>query len=156
MTGGTLALFWLVLALVLLVIEVCTVSLVSIWFVVGALAAALLAWMHVGIVFQITAFILISAVLFYFCKDWLYQFFRFRHDRSGAVQILGQTGQVTTSIAPGHDGRILVNGQDWKASSSQLLEAGCKVKITGMHGVTLDVVGQTEKPTGLPTLPKAR
>lgn len=156
MSNGMLAIFWLVLAAVLLVVEVSTVSLVSIWFVAGALAAAFLAFVHVGFVFQLPAFLVISAVLFYFCKDRLYEFFRFRHDRSGAVQILGKTGEVTTAIAPGQDGRVLVSGQDWKASSRETLQAGMPVKVIGMHGVTLEVQPQAKGKTGLLGLPEAR
>lgn len=44
MSFGTMGIFWLILAAVMLVIELATVSLVSIWFVAGALVAALLAF----------------------------------------------------------------------------------------------------------------
>lgn len=139
MSFGTMGIFWLILAAVMLVIELATVSLVSIWFVAGALVAALLAFLHLGLWIQIAAFILVSVVLFCFFKDRLQAFFRYRHDGSGASLILGKTGKVTSPIQEHQDGRILVDGQDWKASAPQSLPTGTAVKVIGMHGVTLDV-----------------
>lgn len=133
------ALFWLALAVVMLGIEIGTVSLVSIWFVAGALAAALLAFFHVSLWIQIAAFLGVSAVLFFFFKEKIADFFRFRHDRSGATQVLGQIGIVLQEIHPGLDGRIRVGGLDWKAASHETLLPGDKVRVTAMHGVTLDV-----------------
>ena len=41
-------LIWLAVALVMLIIEAATVQMVSIWFCLGAVAAAIAAWFHPG------------------------------------------------------------------------------------------------------------
>ncbi|MBF0579267.1 NfeD family protein [Erysipelotrichaceae bacterium RD49] len=139
MSPETMGIFWLVLAGVMLVIELATVSLVSIWFVAGALIAAVLAFGHFGLWIQIAAFFVVSVILFCFFKDRLQEFFRFRHDKSGASLVLGKTGEITSPIESHQDGRVLVAGQDWKASCSMPLGKGTAIKVIGMHGVTLDV-----------------
>lgn len=144
--------FWLLLALVMFVIEVCTVSLVSIWFTLGALAAALAAFLGGPLWLQIVLFAGISGILFYFCKEKLSEYFRFRHDQSGASRILGKSSLALNEIGPGCNGRIRVEGMDWKASSSVRIPAGSKVRITGMHGVTVDVV-LIEPKAALPKTP---
>lgn len=132
-------LFWLALAVLMIVIEVSTVSLVSIWFAAGALVAAVLAFFQIPVWIQVAVFLAVSGILFFFFKKKIFQFFRFRHDQSGAAQVLGQTGEVLIPIAPGQDGRVRVQGLDWKATSDEPIAAGQHVRITGMQGVTLHV-----------------
>lgn len=137
-------LFWLALGAILLGIEICTVSLVSIWFVAGALCAAVLAFFHTPLWLQILAFAAVSAVLFFFFKEKIFSFFRFRHDESGASRVLGRSGEALSKIGPGQDGRIRVDGLDWKASSRQTIQPGQHVRVIAMHGVTLDVQLQND------------
>ncbi|MCD8089587.1 MAG: hypothetical protein LUD81_03015 [Clostridiales bacterium] len=53
---------WLIIFIVLLVIEIVTVSLISIWFCVGAVAAMAAAYLGFGLEVQLGAFALVSAV----------------------------------------------------------------------------------------------
>lgn len=139
MSDMTLLAVWLIIAAVMLVIEIMTVSLVSIWFVAGALIAALLAAFHVGWIIQLMAFLIVSALLFIFCKDRLVAWFGKHRTISGGKEICGKTGVVSVPITDHADGRVVINGQDWRATSPIPLSVGTPIKVIDLHGVTLTV-----------------
>lgn len=139
MSDMTLLAVWLIIAAVMLVIEIMTVSLVSIWFVAGALIAALLAAFQVGWIIQLMAFLIVSALLFIFCKDRLVAWFGKHRTISGGKEICGKTGVVSVPITDHADGRVVINGQDWRATSPIPLSVGTPIKVIDLHGVTLTV-----------------
>ncbi|MGM9961127.1 MAG: NfeD family protein [Allobaculum sp.] len=139
MSDTTLLVLWLIIAAVMFVIEIMTVSLVSIWFVAGALVAALLALLHTGWIFQLLAFLIVSALLFIFCKDRLVAWFSSHRTISGAKEVVGKTGVVSVPITDHGDGRVVINGQDWRATSPVPFAIGTPIKVVDLHGVTLTV-----------------
>lgn len=141
MPSYAFTIFWLIFALLMLIIEIGTVSLVSIWFCAGALIAAILSFFQVGFVFQIIAFFAVSILLFLLFKQKLQEYFRFRHDLSGSgsMRVLGKNAKVLQPIGPGMQGRVFIDGLDWKATSPVALVTGQIVKVVGIHGVTLEV-----------------
>ena len=54
---------WLVVLVILLIIEMVTMGLTTIWFAGGALAAALLALVDMPVALQLLAFLMISLIL---------------------------------------------------------------------------------------------
>lgn len=141
MPNYAFTIFWLFLALIMLIIEIGTVSLVSIWFCAGALVAALLSFLHFGFVFQVIAFLIVSTLFFLLFKQKLQEYFRFRHDLAGSssMRVLGKNAKVLQPIENGVPGRVLIDGMDWKATSQVPLTIGQIVKVIGIHGVTLEV-----------------
>ena len=67
---GTLGcdIFWLAAFGVLLLIEILTLGLTTIWFAVGALAAFLLALVQVPLMIQVVVFIVVSVVMLVFTR----------------------------------------------------------------------------------------
>ena len=57
------AILWLVLLVIFLIAEAATVTMVSLWFAAGALAALLVGLVHGPLWLQILAFVVVSAVM---------------------------------------------------------------------------------------------
>ena len=57
--------------------------------------------------------------------------------QTGIENLVGSTGVVTEQLAP--LGQIRVLGELWQARSSAELFRGTPVRVTAMHGLTLDV-----------------
>ena len=57
---------WLIALIVLIVIELATMGLTTIWFALGALVAAITAALHAPVVLQVVLFLVISIVSFIF------------------------------------------------------------------------------------------
>ena len=54
--------FWLVIFMILLLIELCTVNLVSIWFAIGALGGVVAATVTNNVTIQVIVFIVVSII----------------------------------------------------------------------------------------------
>src|SRR5712692_4389499 len=54
---------------------------------------------------------------------------------TGVGELVGKVGEVRSDLKP--EGRILVNGEWWKASSEEPLEAGTKVEVVDVRGLIL-------------------
>ena len=76
------AIVWLALFVILLIVELLTVGLTSIWFAGGALAALVLELLGVDLIWQIGAFILVSFVLVYFTRPFAVKYVK---DRKSVV-----------------------------------------------------------------------
>ena len=64
------AVFWLTMIVVFLMAEASTVTLVSLWFAAGSLAAMLVALTGAGIGFQVTVFVIVAAVCLTALRPW--------------------------------------------------------------------------------------
>lgn len=143
---------WAVVIVVMVVAEIATTALVSIWFIGGGLAALILALLHVPVWVQITAFIGVSVVLFVFFREWLQSHFSPCLIPTNADRLIGAIGTVTQTIEPQTGGRVLVGGQDWKAMSvrHERIAEGEMVKVCSISGVKVLVMHVPNMP-GLPS-----
>ncbi|RQZ11498.1 nodulation protein NfeD [Burkholderia sp. Bp9031] len=78
---------------------------------------------------------------------------------TGAEAMLGSIGEVlddglhpdqphgAASAAPSAAGWALVHGERWRVASSEPLAAGCRVRVTGRHGLLLTVAPLYDVPT---------
>ena len=135
--------FWLVLFVVLLIIEIFTMGLTTIWFAGGALVALLLAFLHLGLPIQIIAFLVVSIVLLVMTRPLAVKFFNRERQKTNAESLIGQTAVVLEAIDRIHgSGRVEVNGMEWSAKtdeSEEVIEPGKIVVIDGIQGVKLIV-----------------
>jgi membrane-bound serine protease (ClpP class) len=58
---------------------------------------------------------------------------------TGESGMLQDTGNALTSIEPGGIGRVATHGEIWSATSSEPIQAGERVTITAVNGLTLTV-----------------
>lgn len=138
--------FWLGLAVILSVVEAVTAGLVTIWLVLGALAAWVCALSGLSFLFQLFAFLIISyaslAITRPLVKKWLTN----KTVKTNADRLIGQLGLVIEKIdAVQGTGQVKVGGQVWSAvpADGNEIELGTKVRITAITGVKL-VVTQNE------------
>ena len=135
-------LLWLVLALVAGIAEALTVTLVSVWFAVGAVCAAVAAALGASSGLQWIIFWVVSLILLILtaplCKKLRVQ----KNEPTNADRVIGQTGIVTEEINPIDGlGEVKVDGKRWSAKSSdgKIIPEGTIVKIEEISGVKLIV-----------------
>ena len=133
--------FWGTLAAVFVIVELMTAALVSIWFVVGAVAAFIAACFDTRLLFQCYIFIGVSAVAFVLTRP----FVRRVHPPvtpTNSDMLVGQSGLVTADIDPAQStGRVKIQNLSWQANSSDgsAIPAGTTVTVDRISGVTLYV-----------------
>ncbi len=139
---------WSVLAALFLVIELVTVGMVSIWFLMGALAALLSAALGAALWVQIVLFVLISGICFAFLYPRLKRFVRKTQQPTNADRVLGQTCRVVRSIDNvSGTGAVRVDGRVWTARSEngERMESGEFAEVVDMQGVKL-IVRPADRP----------
>lgn len=135
--------FWLILFVVLLIIEIFTMGLTTVWFAGGALVAFVLAFVGLGLPVQIIVFLLVSILLLVLTRPIAIQFFNKERQKTNADRLIGQKAVVLETIDTLHStGRVEINGMEWSAKAEDaaaVIEAGAVVSVEGIQGVKLIV-----------------
>ena len=131
---------------VLLIIEIVTLGLTTIWFAAGALFAffAALLGMNQGI--QIGVFVVVSVVLLFFTRPLAVKYLNTKTIKTNTEALVGKTARVIVDINNlKSQGQVVINGLEWTARSSDdtvVFKIGDAVTIVGIEGVKLIVEGQ--------------
>lgn len=137
---------WLALTAILLIIEIATLGLTTIWFAAGALFAffAALLGMNQGI--QIGVFVVVSVVLLFFTRPLAVKYLNTKTIKTNTEALVGKTARVIVGINNlKSQGQVVINGLEWTARSSDdtvVFKIGDAVTIVGIEGVKLIVEGQ--------------
>ena len=134
------AFFWLALAIVAGIVEVSIPHFGSIFVSVGAVAAAVLAYLSVGLAGQIVTFAVTLGLSLAFLRPRLTGGLGAPGVPSRTEALVGRQGVVTVDIDPAVGaGRVNVGGEDWAARSAMPMPAGTKIRVTGADGIVLEV-----------------
>ena len=136
------AIFWLIAMVVFMAADAMTVTLVSIWFALGALGAIIVALLGGGLVLQVTVFLALAVILLFCLRGIVRRHFNPRLTRTNIDSVIGSTGVVTTPVNNiAALGQVQINGMEWTARSSdnRHIPAGTLVKVDKLEGVKVFV-----------------
>ena len=141
--------FWLILFVVLVVIEIATLGLTTIWFAGGSLAAFFVSLTQAGTGIQLVVFLIVSFVLVLLIRPLAQKKFNSGHIRTNAQTLIGEEAVVLEPIDNlQSQGRVMIHGQEWAARSvdeKETFEKNAVVLVQSISGVKLMVtrsVGQ--------------
>lgn len=138
-----MALVWLALLIIFLVIEIITVGLTSIWAAGGALIAMILSLLHIPMIWQIIAFLLVTAILLYFTRPFAMKIINSKREKTNYEGIIGETIRIEKRVDNlAQTGMAVVNGQEWTVraeNEEEILEPGTLAKVVSISGVKLIV-----------------
>ena len=132
---------WVTLALIAAIVEVSIPHFGVIFIAIGAIAAALAAFMSFGVTAQILCFIVAVGLGFSVLRPRLMG----RISGSAGVPsrtdlLIGREGIVTHDIeSTVGSGRVIVEGQDWAARAATPLAVGTRIKVVAADGIVLEV-----------------
>lgn len=133
---------WLIIAAVLIIIEIATLGLTTIWFAGGAVLAAAASVFEADWVVQILVFAIASMVLLIFTRPFAKKHLMKNNEKTNAEGLVGKAAYVTAKIDNlKSEGTVKINGLEWTARSKDdsVIEAGCEVVIDSISGVKLIV-----------------
>ncbi|MBQ9018863.1 MAG: NfeD family protein [Bacilli bacterium] len=130
---------WFIAFVILLLIELFTVGLVSIWFAIGAVAAIITTVFTDSILIQTIVFVVVSLISLLLTKPLIKKFKRFDVTPTNSDRVIGKTGEVTKKISTNKYGEVKIYGNIWTATSDEVIEVGKKVKVLSIDGVKLIV-----------------
>lgn len=134
-----MTIFWFVLFILLLLIEISTINLVSIWFSIGALVSCCFSLFVPGVNIQVFIFIFVSLMTLLITKPIVKKLRKRNIQRTNLDGIIGNIGIVTEKITSIESGEVKVSGKRWTAISDCSLNIGQKVRILKIDGVKVIV-----------------
>ena len=134
-----MTIIWLIAFLGLLVLELLTVGLVSIWFAFGAVAALLVSFFTESIMIQAIVFVFVSVLALIVTRPLLKKFRIVKIEPTNLVWVVGKEALVISDILPSKYGEVEVLGNVWSAVSDDKIIAGSKVVVEKIDGSKLIV-----------------
>lgn len=135
--------FWLVLLILCIGIELATMGLTTIWFAGGALVAIFAAVLGAPIWLQAVLFIVVSLLLLYFTRPIAVKYFNKDRVKTNVESMVGRQAIVISEIDNLQGiGQVTVGGQEWSARSAAdpvKIEVGAVVTVIAINGVKLIV-----------------
>ena len=132
-------LFWLVLIIVLSIIEIATVNLLTIWFVISGIVAMILSFFIEDVAVVSTIFAILGIILLLITRPLVKKFAKTKDENINLGRVIGKTGIVTEEIRKNQVGEVKVDGKRWSAVSNKKIEVGSEVIIDAIEGVKLIV-----------------
>lgn len=140
--------YWIILFIVLLVVEILTLGLTTIWFAIGALGAGLASLVTDSLVIQIIVFVVVSVATLIFTRPLVKKHFNNSRVATNANRYIGESGMVIEDINTlTATGRVEVKGQEWAAKTADpegKLAKGTTIVVKGIEGVNF-IVEEKEK-----------
>ena len=137
---------WFVLLVLFIGAEAATVTMVSAWFAVGALAAVIAALLGGQLWLQIVLFLGVSGISLAMLRPIAKKYFDPRITRTNVDALAGKTCQVVAAIDNlTAQGQVKIGDVEWSARSTngEAIPAGTQVRIDRLEGVKVYVTPVT-------------
>ncbi|MDE5538923.1 MAG: NfeD family protein [Bacilli bacterium] len=135
---------WLVVIALLVFLEVITINLVSIWFIVSGLVSLFLSFVVDSFYIQFAVFVVLGLILMIITRPILVKKFGRSDVKTNLDRVIGMEGVVTEEISKLKVGEVKVDGKRWSAVSDAKISVGDTVIVEEVSGVKL-VVRKGEK-----------
>ncbi len=144
----SMTVFWLVVLVALVVIELLTMGLTTVWFAGGAFVATIAALFHAPLFLQIILFLVVSALLLFFTRPLAVKYFNKDRIRTNAESLVGRQAIVISEIDNLQGiGQVNVGGMEWSARTrvdGVRLPVGTVATVLAINGVKLIVEERKE------------
>lgn len=136
------SIYWIIILAVLILIEIITLRITTIWFAGGALVAFITSLYYNSLFLEIILFLAVSFALLYFTRPIILKHFNPQSSNTDYEGVIGKDAMVIATVDNMKTtGQVDVGGQEWSARSLEgiIIEKGAKVKVQGISGAKLIV-----------------
>lgn len=133
--------FWLIVFIVLVVIELVTAGLVSVWFAAGAVAAFITSYFTDNMFIQLPIFVVVSIVSLIITRPLVKKWSSDNIIKTNVNKLVGETAIVLEDLSKTNMGKVKVDGQIWSAINSEKgkIKKDEEVEVLSIEGVKLIV-----------------
>lgn len=117
-------------------------ALTTIWFAVGALLMAFIAFTGIPFQYQLLIFLVISSAMLFFCRKASLKWFTTKRERTNVDAVIGQSAIVIKKITKFDKGEIKIGGIIWSARTIDGTEISedTECSVQKIEGVTAIVI----------------
>lgn len=130
---------WLVVIVLLVFLEVSTINLVCVWFILSGLVSLILSFFIESFYILFAVFVLLGLILMVLTRPILIKKFKRKNVKTNSDRVLGMEGVVTEEINKLKIGEVKVDGKRWSAISDEKIEVGTTIIVESIDGVKLVV-----------------
>lgn len=130
---------WLILVIILALIELLTINLATIWFVISGIIALIISIFIDNYTLQFSVFVIGGVILLITTKPVLTKLVKQHKEKTNIDRIIGMTGIVTEKISKDKNGAVKIDGKEWTAYSDKQIKKGERVKVLEIKGVKIKV-----------------
>lgn len=130
---------WLIIAFVIGIIEVSSVTFVLLWFAIAALVTAFFGLAIHNVWIQLLVFAVLGVALFLATRPLARKWKQKKSYPDRTETMVGLTGVVVTGEEPGAFATVRVQGDLWSARSNSRLVAGQKIIVRAASATVLTV-----------------
>ena len=134
---------WLIITIALAIIEMSTVNLVSIWYIISSIFAMIISLLTDNINIQVTVFVLGGTILLILTKDAIKKILP-EKIKTNIDRIIGMEGIVTKEITKKVSGEVKVDGKHWTAVAEERIPVDTVVEILEINSTKLKVKKKEE------------
>ena len=137
---------WIIFTIALLVLELATVNLICIWFIIGAFFATIISIFIQNLAIQVIIFLIASTISIFLTKPLSDKILK--NNKTNIDSIIGKSCLVTQDINNIENvGEVFINGLPWKAKSidNKEINKDTLVDIIKIEGVSLIVKEHIEE-----------
>lgn len=143
------AIVWLAIVIVLIIIEIATLGLTTIWFAGGALAACIAALFHADLLVQVILFLVVSLILLFFTRPVAARYLNNSRTKTNVDSLIGTQGLVLETVDNlKEQGQVRLGGMEWTArteTDGEVIPANTAVEVVRIDGVKAIVKRKEEK-----------
>ena len=130
---------WLSIVVILIFIEVITVGLTTVWFVISGIAAMILSLFIDSVEIEFAVFVLGGVLLLITTRPYLVKKLKVKEAKTNLDRVIGMKGTVTEEIDLLKPGEVKVDGKKWTAIADSNIEVGKTVEVLEIVGVKIKV-----------------
>ena len=138
----TTSICWLVVFILLILIELATMGLTTIWFAGGAVAGFVASMLGANVVIQAAAFFVVSILLLFFTRPFAVRYINSNKTKTNVDGLIGQEALVLEEINNIREtGCARLEGKEWTARSMNdtVIPKDTVVTVERIEGVKLIV-----------------
>ena len=134
-----MTIIWLCIIILLVIVEVCTIQLTTVWFVASGIISMILSIFINSLELEFSVFVLGGVLLLFTTRPYLMKKLKVKQSKTNLDRVIGMQGVVTEKIEKLSKGEVKVDGKRWSAFAENEIEKGKIVEILEIEGVKLKV-----------------
>ena len=132
-------LIWIGIVVALSLIELITVNLTTILFVVSGLVALILSFFIKNFIIQFSLFVILGLLLIYISRKYLMDFLIKKNKKLNLNKFVGMKGKVIKEIRKNHNGKVSIDGVQLIAYADKKIMVDKSVEVLLINGLKIKV-----------------